>query len=84
MRNVLSTVESGNADAGVVYVTDAKISDRVKQVAVAPTNLHTPILYPIAVIRASRKQQAARAYVEFLRSRSAQSIFRNYGFSIVP
>ncbi len=84
VRNVLATVESGNSDAGIVYVTDARISDRVKQVAIAPANLHTPIFYPIAVIRTSRKQRAARAYGEFLHSRLAQSIFRNHGFSTTP
>ncbi|NJK76196.1 MAG: molybdate ABC transporter substrate-binding protein [Oscillatoriales cyanobacterium RU_3_3] len=82
VRNVLGAVESGNADAGVVYVTDAKISDRVKQVATAPSNLHSPIVYPIAVIRASRKQQPARAYVQFLRSKQARDIFQKYGFGI--
>ncbi|HEY9658736.1 MAG TPA: molybdate ABC transporter substrate-binding protein, partial [Allocoleopsis sp.] len=50
VRNVLGTVESGNADAGVVYATDAKVSDQVKQVATAPSNLHSPIVYPVAVI----------------------------------
>jgi molybdate transport system substrate-binding protein len=82
VRNVLGSVESGNADAGVVYVTDAKISDRVKQVATAPSNLHSPIVYPIAVIKASRNQQSARAYVQFLRNKQAQDIFKKYGFGI--
>jgi molybdate transport system substrate-binding protein len=82
VRNVLGSVESGNADAGVVYVTDAKISDRVKQVATAPSNLHSPIVYPIAVIKASRNQQSARAYAQFLRNRQAQNIFKKYGFGI--
>jgi len=82
VRSVLGAVESANADAGVVYVTDAKISDRVKQVATAPSNLHSPIVYPIAVIKASRNQQSARAYVQFLSTRKAQNIFKKYGFGI--
>ena len=84
VRNVLSAVESGNADAGVVYTTDARISNRVRPVATAPSSLHAPIVYPIAVIRASRNQQAARAYAQFLRSSAAQTIFRRYGFGIAP
>jgi molybdate transport system substrate-binding protein len=80
VRNVLGSVESGNADAGVVYTTDARISTQVRQVATAPSNLHSPIVYPIAVIQSSRNQQAARAYVQFLSGQSAQSVFRNYGF----
>lgn len=82
VRNVLGTVESGNAEAGVVYTTDAKISNRVKQVATAPSSLHSPIVYPVAVIKASRGQQAARAYVQFLSSQRAQDIFKKYGFGI--
>lgn len=82
VRNVLSTVESGNADAGVVYTTDARISDRVRQVATAPSNLHSPIVYPIAVIVDSRNPQAARTYAQFLSSSRAQAVFRRYGFGI--
>ena len=82
VRNVLGTVESGNADAGVVYVTDARISNQVRQVVMAPDNVHSPIVYPIAVMRASRNQQSAGAYLQFLRSRQAQDIFKKYGFGI--
>jgi molybdate transport system substrate-binding protein len=82
VRNVLGAVESGNADAGVVYVTDAKMNDRIKQIATAPSNLHSPIVYPIAVIKASRNQQSARAYIQFLKSKQAQDIFKKYGFGI--
>ncbi len=82
VRNVLGSVESGNADAGVVYRTDALISDQVKQVATAPDNLHSPIVYPIAVIDASRNDNAAKAYVQFLTTDAAKSIFTKYGFGI--
>ncbi|NJO79772.1 MAG: molybdate ABC transporter substrate-binding protein [Cyanobacteria bacterium RM1_2_2] len=82
VRSILSTVESGNADAGVVYATDAKISNRVRQVAIAPSNLHSPIVYPIAMIQASQNQQAARAYIQFLSSLSAQNVFKKHGFGI--
>ncbi|WP_263971757.1 molybdate ABC transporter substrate-binding protein [Leptolyngbya ohadii] len=82
VRNVLGTVESGNADAGIVYKTDARITNRVRQVATAPSNLHSPIVYPIAVISSSRNQQAARTYAQFLSSSQAQAVFRRYGFGI--
>lgn len=82
VRNVLGTVESGNADAGVIYATDARISDRVTQVAVAPSDLHAPIVYPMAVIAASRHHQAARTYAQFLMSSPVQAVFRRYGFGI--
>lgn len=82
VRNVLATVESGNADAGIVYQTDAKISKKVKTVATAPQNAHAPIVYPMAVIRASRHQSAAQSYAEFLTSPQAQRVFRRYEFGI--
>jgi molybdate transport system substrate-binding protein len=82
VRNVLGTVESGNADAGVIYATDARISDRVTQVATAPSDLHAPIVYPMAIIAASRNQQTAQAYAQFLMSSQAQAVFKRYGFGI--
>lgn len=80
VRNVLSSVESGNADAGVVYATDAKVSQRVVVVATAQDNAHSPIAYPIAVIKASRNPQTAIAYHEFLKSRQAKVVFQQHGF----
>ncbi len=82
VRQVLTFVESGNADAGLVYLTDAKTSNRVKRVAIAPENLHSPIVYPVAVIKDSRNIPAARDYVQFLSSARAKSIFEKYGFSM--
>lgn len=84
VRNVLAAVESGNADAGVVYATDAKISARVKQVATAPSNLHSPIVYPITVLSRSRNADAARKYVQYLSSNPAKTVFKQYGFGIAP
>ncbi|WP_259732369.1 molybdate ABC transporter substrate-binding protein [Synechocystis sp. CS-94] len=81
VRNVLSTVESGNADAGIVYATDAQISAQVTTVTTAPADLHTPIVYPIAVMAASVHPEAAQIYSKFLTSKAAQNVFSQYGFS---
>jgi molybdate transport system substrate-binding protein len=80
VRNILSAVESGNVDAGVVYITDAKLSNRVKRVATASTTLHSPIVYPIAVLKGSKNAALAKAYVQFLASDTAKTVFRTYGF----
>ncbi|MBD2260946.1 molybdate ABC transporter substrate-binding protein [Pseudanabaena sp. FACHB-2040] len=83
VRGVLSAVESGNVDAGIVYTTDAKISERVREVAIAPTTLHTPITYPAAIVNASRTPTAARDFLEFLVSDSADKVFEEYGFTLM-
>ncbi len=80
VRQVLSFVESGNADAGVVYTTDAKASKQVKEVATAAGNLHSPIVYPVAVLKSSKNVSAAKEYVQFLSSNGARSVFQKYGF----
>ena len=82
VRGVLAMVESGNADAGIVYTTDGQISDQVRQVATAPTNLHSPIVYPIAILRNSRNAEAARAYIQFLFGNQARDLFEQAGFGI--
>lgn len=80
VRAVLAAVESGDVDAGIVYHTDALISEQVKQVATAPDDLHDPIVYPIAVVESSRNPQAARTYEQFLSGSQAQAVFEQFGF----
>ncbi len=84
VRQVLTYVETGNADAGIVYATDAHSSTKVRVVATAPESSHDPILYPVAVIKGSRNEDAARAFVKYLSSSSALSIFRKHGFMLAP
>ena len=82
VRQVLSYVETGNVEAGLVYATDAKISDQVKVVATAPPDNHSPIVYPVGVVATSENAEAAQAFVEFLSSNTAIAIFEEYGFVV--
>jgi molybdate transport system substrate-binding protein len=82
VRQVLTYVETGNADAGLVYATDAQASRKVRVVATAPESAHDPIVYPVAVVKGSRNVEASRRFVEFLRSPTAQAIFVKHGFTI--
>lgn len=82
VRQVLTFVETGNVDAGMVYTTDAKISDQVSIVATAPAGSHSPIVYPIAVIKDSRNPEAAKGFIRFLSSNTAKSLFERYGFEL--
>ena len=81
VRQVLSYVETENVAAGLVYATDATVSDRVEVIATAPEDTHEPIVYPVAVIRDSIHLEAAKAFVEFLATEEATEIFEQYGFA---
>jgi molybdate transport system substrate-binding protein len=80
VRQVLADVETGSAEAGLVYSTDAAISPKVRVVMDAPTGTHQPIVYPAAVLRASMNPDAAREFVKYLASPAARAVFLKYGF----
>lgn len=82
VREVLTQVELGNVDAGMVYRTDAQSTRLVRVVATAPEAWHAPIVYPAAVVTASPSRSLALAYVKFLNGKVAQKIFARYGFSV--
>ncbi|MGK7940502.1 MAG: molybdate ABC transporter substrate-binding protein [Crocosphaera sp.] len=80
VRQVLFYVETGNVDAGIVYKTDAKVSDKVTVTDTSIPNYHSPIVYPIAVIKESKNSQEAKKFVAFLLEEKAQKVFAEYGF----
>lgn len=82
VRQVLAAVESGNAQAGIVYATDAKTSNKVKVVVTAEEKLHSPIVYPVAVIKGSKNISAAKQFVQFLSGSQAKTVLRKYGFIV--
>lgn len=83
VKEVLTWVETGNADAGMVYETDAKVSDKVKVVAKAPEGIHKPVVYPVALIKAGKNTDAAKDYLSFLQSDKAKAVFEKYGFMFI-
>lgn len=82
VRAALAYVASGDADAGVVYATDAKTSDRVRVIAVAPAGTHAPIVYPACAIASSTVPVEARAFLDWLSGPRAAKVFEKYGFVI--
>jgi molybdate transport system substrate-binding protein len=81
VRQVLTYVETGDADAGIVYATDALSSSQVSVVAKAPADSHDPVIYPVAVIKDSKSPEAAKAFEAFLSSEQSLAIFEKYGFT---
>lgn len=83
VRQVLAYVETGNVEAGIVYQTDAQISEKIQIAAVAPDESHSPIIYPAAVLKSSKHANEAREFLEFLSGDQAQEIFEKYGFTVI-
>jgi molybdate transport system substrate-binding protein len=82
VRAVLTYVATGDADAGLVYQTDAQASPQVRVVARAPRDSNDPIVYPAAVIRNSKNIAAASAFLNFLGGHAARAVFEKYGFAL--
>jgi molybdate transport system substrate-binding protein len=81
VRAVLSAVENGRADAGIVYRTDAMIAPGVRVIANVPSKQHSylDISYPAAVIAGPMEAEAKR-FLEFLKGPQARAVFARYGF----
>lgn len=79
VRQALDYVVRGEADAGFVYATDARLLPaRVK--AAIKINVPADILYPVAATRGGGNQRGGLAFVEFLKTETAQRILARYGF----
>ncbi|MCR5757696.1 MAG: molybdate ABC transporter substrate-binding protein [Selenomonas sp.] len=82
VRQVLSWVETGDADCGVVYATDAAVSKKVKVVAKAPEGSHKPIVYPAAVLKETKHLAMAKDFLAFVSSDDNKKLFEQYGFEV--
>ncbi len=81
VRAALILVARGEAPLGIVYSTDAKVEPGVKIVGTFPENTHPPIIYPVAATVNAKPGTAA--YLAFLRSAAARTIFERYGFAVL-
>ncbi|AHG86175.1 Molybdate-binding periplasmic protein [Bibersteinia trehalosi USDA-ARS-USMARC-190] len=80
VRAVLAYIERGELPLGIVYSTDAKVSDKVKTVAVFPQESYGKVVYPAATI--SEKAEAKR-FLDYLSSDTAKQTFEKAGFKTV-
>ncbi len=83
VKQVLTWVEAGDADAGIVYKTDALVSDKVKIVAEATVDAHKPIVYPAAAIKSGKNIKQSETFLQFLCSDKAKALFEKYGFTFI-
>lgn len=83
VRAAMAVVESGNAEAGIVYKTDAAISKKVTVALEVPAAEGPKIIYPAAVVKDSRNAEAARKLLGFLADKQADETFAKFGFSVI-
>ena len=80
VKQVLAYVETGNVDAGFVYLSDSKTSDKVNVMLNVPENLHATIIYPAAIMTDTKNKEAAEDFMGYLQGPEAKQVFVKYGF----
>lgn len=83
VREVLSWVETENVDVGIVYETDAKISDAVTICDTADEKAYSPVIYPVAMISTTAHPDETHLLIEFMETDEVKAIFERYGFTVV-
>ncbi|WP_336783129.1 molybdate ABC transporter substrate-binding protein [Paenibacillus illinoisensis] len=82
VRQVLQYVETGNADAGFVYKTDALTSDQVEIAFEVNKNSYTPAHYPVGIIEGTKHRTEAEQFYAYLQTPEVLDVFAKYGFSV--
>jgi molybdate transport system substrate-binding protein len=83
VRAALAVVESGNAEAGIVYKTDAAISRKVKIALEIPASEGPAIRYPVALVAGSSHNAAAKKFLSYLADKEAGAVFSKRGFTLL-
>ncbi len=80
VKEVLAQTAAASVDCGVVYATDAATSDEVEIAAKAADDLYRPAVYPVAIMKNTNREAAAKEFIEFLKSAEAAAVFKENGF----
>jgi len=80
VRSVLTRVGLGEADAGIVYVTDVRSAGGQVDGVAIPDDVNTTAEYPIVALKTARSEPAARAFVDFVLSTRGQRTLADLGF----
>lgn len=83
VRAALQWVAKKEAEAGIVFQTDAKVEPRVKVTFVFPEASHPKIEYPVAVVKGSKNSEAAIQFLKFCQGNKAKKIFEAAGFTVL-
>jgi molybdate transport system substrate-binding protein len=82
VKEVLAWSASGNAEVGFVYKSDALSSSDVKIIETIADDKHSPITYPIGIIKASKNAEVSKTFEDFLFTDQCKKIFEKYGYGI--
>jgi molybdate transport system substrate-binding protein len=81
VKSVISKIELGEADAGIVYTTDVKAAGSKVQGVTIPDQYNVVATYPIVTVKGSKNSAVANAFIAFVLSSTGQSILMSYGFA---
>jgi molybdate transport system substrate-binding protein len=81
VRSALAAVVAGNADAAIVYRTDARIAKRVRVAQVVTDGPR--ISYPFALLSGAEEPEAARRFLAYLQRPAARATFLEHGFDVL-
>lgn len=82
VKAVLNYVEKGEAEAGIVYISDTVNLKNSYVAYKIPQNTHEPIVYPAVIIGQSKNKAFAKAFMEFMGKPQAKEIFKKYNFDV--
>lgn len=80
VKSVVSKVELGEADAGIVYTTDVKAAGSKVQGVSIPAADNVVATYPIVAVKGAKNSAAANAFIAYVRSSTGQSTLESFGF----
>jgi molybdate transport system substrate-binding protein len=80
VKEVTTQVSEASVDCGIIYCTDA-FSAKLEVVDYATTEMCGRVIYPAAVLKTSKNQEAAQAFLNYLGTREAMVVFEKVGFS---
>jgi molybdate transport system substrate-binding protein len=82
VKEVTTQVKEGTVDCGIIYATDANV-EGLTVVDTATTDMCKKVIYPAAVLKASKNADASKAFLDFLKTDEAMSVFEKVGFTKV-
>ena len=80
VKEVTTQVKEGTVDCGIIYATDA-FSAGLTTVATATPDMCGQVIYPAAVMKNTKNEKAAKAFLEYLKGSEASEIFKSVGFT---